>query len=181
MDYKLELVLIPVTDVDRAKHFYTEQMGFDLLVDTGTGLPDMRIVQVTPKGSSCSIGFGSGVTAAEPGSQQGLHLVVADILAAHQELTARGVKVGEVKHISGGEWVPGPDPNRGDYQSFAEIADPDGNVLLLQERGQLGPPPEAWRDREHAGVPQFCGPPDISVMSPPAPRGPLPRDTANAC
>lgn len=142
MDYTLELVLIPVSDVDRAKQFYTEQMGMDLLVDTGTGLGDMRIVQVTPKGSACSIGFGTGVTAAEPGSQQGLHLVVRDIVAARDELAGRGVKVGDIRHIGDGGWVTGPHPERGDYQSFAEIADPDGNILLLQERGPLGPPPQ---------------------------------------
>jgi catechol 2,3-dioxygenase-like lactoylglutathione lyase family enzyme len=140
MEFKLELVLIPVSDVDRAKHFYTEQMGFDLLVDTPTGLEGMRIVQVTPKGSACSVGFGTGVTAAEPGSQQGLHLVVTDIVAAREELASRGVKVSEIKHISGGQWVTGPHPERGDYASFAEITDPDGNLWLIQERsGPLTP------------------------------------------
>ena len=133
MDYKLELVLIPVSDPDRAKRFYVEQAGFDLLVDTPTGLPGQRVVQVTPPGSACSIGFGTGITVAEPGSQQGLHLVVADIAAARDELTSRGVEVGEIRHIAGGAWRPGPDPDRANYMSFAEFTDPDGNLWLLQE------------------------------------------------
>ena len=136
MDYRLELVLIPVSDVDRAKRFYLDQAGFDLIVDTPTGLPGQRVVQVTPRGSACSIGFGTGLTAAEPCSQQGLHLVVRDILAARSELAARGVEVGEVRHISGGTWSPGPDPDRANYQSFAEFTDPDGNLWLLQEVGR---------------------------------------------
>ena len=136
MDYRLELVLIPVSDVDRAKRFYLDQAGFDLIVDTPTGLPGQRVVQVTPRESACSIGFGTGLTAAEPGSQQGLHLVVRDILAARSELAARGVEVGEVRHISGGTWSPGPDPDRANYQSFAEFTDPDGNLWLLQEVGR---------------------------------------------
>ena len=133
VDYKLELVLIPVSDADRAKRFYVEQAGFDLLVDTPTGLPGQRVVQVTPPGSACSIGFGTGITAAEPGSQQGLHLVVPDVVAARDELTGRGVEVGEVQHIADGAWTPGPDPQRRSYMSFAEFADPDGNLWLLQE------------------------------------------------
>jgi catechol 2,3-dioxygenase-like lactoylglutathione lyase family enzyme len=133
VEYKLELVLIPVSDADRAKMFYVEQAGFDLLVDTETGLPGQRVVQVTPPGSACSIGFGPGVTAAEPGSQQGLHLVVRDILAARDELAGRGVEVGQVRHIADGAWTPGPDPQRRSYMSFAEFADPDGNLWLLQE------------------------------------------------
>jgi catechol 2,3-dioxygenase-like lactoylglutathione lyase family enzyme len=133
MDFKLELVLIPVSDADRAKRFYVQQAGFDLLVDTPTGLPGQRVVQVTPPGSACSIGFGTGLTAAEPGSQQGLHLVVPDIVAARDELTGRGVQVGEVRHITGGAWTPGPDPDRASYMSFAEFTDPDGNLWLLQE------------------------------------------------
>jgi len=140
MDLKLELVLIPVSDADRAKTFYLEQAGFDLLVDVPTGLPGQRVAQVTPPGSACSIGFGTGITAAEPGSQQGLHLVVPDIIAARAELAARGVKVSEVRHIANGAWTPGLDPNRANYMSFAEFSDPDGNLWLLQEvrRGQDG-------------------------------------------
>lgn len=134
MEYKLELVLIPVSDVDRAKKFYIEQMGFDLLVDTPIG-PGKRVVQLTPRGSSCSIGFGTGITAAEPGSQQGLHLVVRDIAAARTELVQRGVEVGEVRYFDEGDWKDGPHPERSDYASFAELTDPDGNLWLLQEVG----------------------------------------------
>lgn len=133
VDFKLELVLIPVSDADRAKRFYVEQVGFDLLVDTPTGLPGQRVVQVTPPGSACSIGFGPGVTAAEPGSQQGLHLVVDDVVAAREELKGRGVEVGEVKHVADGAWRPGLHPGRPNYGSFAEFSDPDGNMWLVQE------------------------------------------------
>jgi catechol 2,3-dioxygenase-like lactoylglutathione lyase family enzyme len=133
MDYELELVLIPVSDPDRAKSFHVEQVGFDLLVDVGTGLPGQRLIQVTPPGSPCSIGFGTRVTPAGPGSQYGLHLVVPDIIAARDELTGRGVEVGEVKHIANGAWTPGPDPGRANSMSFAEFKDPDGNLWLVQE------------------------------------------------
>ncbi len=115
------------------KRFYLEQAGFELLVDTPTGLPGQRVVQVTPPGSACSVGFGTGVTAAEPGSQQGLHLVVEDISAARDAMIARGAEVGEIRHIAGGAWAPGPDPQRRNYMSFAEFSDPDGNLWLLQE------------------------------------------------
>jgi catechol 2,3-dioxygenase-like lactoylglutathione lyase family enzyme len=124
MEYRLELVLIPVSDVDRA--------GFNLEVDTKVG-EQMRVVQVTPPGSACSIGFGIGITAAAPGSVQGLHLVVSDIVAAHAELAERGVKVSDVRHLESGTWVPGPHPQRGNYESFADFADPDGNIWVLQE------------------------------------------------
>lgn len=139
MDYKLELVLIPVTDVDRAKSFYIDKAGFDLLVDTPIG-DGKRVVQLTPPGSACSIGFGTGLMDAAPGSAQGLHLVVSDIVAARAELTARGLEVSEVRHIESGDWHPGPHPQRSDYQSFADFRDPDGNLWLLQEvaRGQRG-------------------------------------------
>ena len=132
MEFKLELVLIPVTDVDRAKAFYTEQAGFHLEVDTPVG-ENMRVVQVTPPGSACSVGFGTGITAAPPGSAQGLHLVVSDIVSARADMLRRGVKVSEVRHLESGAWVPGPDPQRANYQSFADFADPDGNVWVLQE------------------------------------------------
>jgi catechol 2,3-dioxygenase-like lactoylglutathione lyase family enzyme len=132
MDYKLELVLIPVSDVDRAKNFYLEQAGFELIVDTPIG-EGMRVVQVNPPGSACSIGFGTGLTPAAPGSAQGLHLVVSDIVAARAELAGRGVPVGEIRHLDAGTWVNGPHPERGNYESFADFADPDGNVWVLQE------------------------------------------------
>ena len=140
VDFELELVWIPVSDVDREKRFYLEQAGFDLLVDIPDGLPGQRIVQVTPPGSACSIGFGTGVTSARPGSQQGL-FIVADIFAARDELAARGVEVGEVQHIADGAWMPGPAPGRANHMSFAEFSDPDGNLWLLQERrGQPSTP-----------------------------------------
>ncbi|MGE5286193.1 MAG: VOC family protein [Micromonosporaceae bacterium] len=131
MDFKLELVLIPVSDVDRAKEFYTERTGFHLDVDTPVG--EMRVVQVTPPGSACSIGFGRGITTAAPGSAQGLHLVVSDILAARAELAERGTAVSEVFHFESGRQMPGPDPERGDYNSFASFSDPDGNGWMVQE------------------------------------------------
>jgi catechol 2,3-dioxygenase-like lactoylglutathione lyase family enzyme len=132
MEYRLELVLIPVTDVDRAKEFYVDRAGFGLEVDTKVG-EDMRVVQLTPAGSACSVGFGVGITSAPPGSAQGLHLVVSDIVAARAELVERGVPVSEVRHLESGSWVPGPHPARGNYESFADFADPDGNVWVLQE------------------------------------------------
>ncbi|HZC71690.1 MAG TPA: VOC family protein [Jatrophihabitans sp.] len=139
MDFELQLVMLPVSDVDRAKDFYTRVAGFDLVVD-GRANEGGRIVQVTPPGSACSVGFGSGlaidtgplVTAA-PGAQRGLHLVVKDIVAARDELIERGVAVGEILHVNDGRWEPGPEPNRGSYMSFAEFSDPDGNLWLLQE------------------------------------------------
>lgn len=140
MDYKLELVLIPVTDVDRARDFYTRAAGFTLEVDGSAG-EGARIVQVTPPGSACSIGFGIGLglgagrdfIMAPPGSRQGLHLVVDDIAAARDQLIARGVQVGEIRYMEDGRWKLGLDPRRRSYMSFAEFTDPDGNLWLLQE------------------------------------------------
>jgi catechol 2,3-dioxygenase-like lactoylglutathione lyase family enzyme len=132
MDYKLELVIIPVSDVDRAKQFYLKQAGFVLIVDTPIG-PDQRVVQAVPPGSACAIGFGTGLTSAAPGTAQGLHLVVPDILAARAELTGRGVAVSGVRHLEGGTWVDGPHPERENYESFADFTDPDGNIWILQE------------------------------------------------
>jgi catechol 2,3-dioxygenase-like lactoylglutathione lyase family enzyme len=137
MDYKLELVLIPVSDVDRAKKFYLEETGFGLIVDTPIG-EGMRVVQVNPPGSACAIGFGTGITAAAPGSAQGLHLVVTDILAARDELTERDVTVSNVRHLESGAWVDGPHAERHDYESFAYFSDPDGNTWVLQEVGHYG-------------------------------------------
>jgi catechol 2,3-dioxygenase-like lactoylglutathione lyase family enzyme len=133
MDFQLELVLIPVSDVDRAKAFYLDKAGFELNVDTPVG-DEIRVVQVTPPGSACSVGFGTGLgLVGAPGSTRGLHLVVSDILAARDELVARGVDVGEVRHIDSGKWADGPHPERANYDSFAEFSDPDGNSWLLQE------------------------------------------------
>ena len=134
MDFRLELVLIPVSDVDRAKAFYTEQAGFDLDVDT-TPSEGFRVVQMTPPGSSCSITIGEGLTDAAPGSYRGTHLIVTDIEAARAELVGRGVEVTEVRHFDrdGGDWTPGPDTSHADYASFADFRDPDGNSWVLQE------------------------------------------------
>ncbi len=132
MDWKLELILLPVSDVDRAKTFYLEKVGFELLVDTPIG-DGMRVVQMTPPGSACSIGFGTGLTRAAPGSAEGLHLVVPDIEAARAELAQRGVDVGEMFHMGEGGQVPGPHPERLDYNSFLAFSDPDGNSWLVQE------------------------------------------------
>ena len=132
MDWKLELVLLPVSDVDRAKTFYTEKVGFNLDVDHRAG-DEFRVVQLTPPGSACSISIGKGITDATPGSVRGLHLVVSDILAARGELTQRGVDVGEVFHFESGKRASGPDPERRDYGSFLSFSDPDGNTWLLQE------------------------------------------------
>jgi catechol 2,3-dioxygenase-like lactoylglutathione lyase family enzyme len=133
MDLKLELVLIPVSDVDRAKAFYTEKTGFALDVDHRAG-DEFRVVQMTPPGSACSITVGIGLTDAVPGSVRGTHLVVADIEATRAELVSRGVDVSEVRHMGSGGWEPGVDPERRDYASFADFADPDGNTWVLQER-----------------------------------------------
>ena len=138
MEYKLELVLVPVTDVDRAKSFYLEQAGFALLVDAPVG-KEVRVVQVTPPGSACSVGFGTGITAAPPGSARGLHLVVPDIVTARDLLVRRGVQVSEIRHLESGTWVPGPDPQRESYMSFADFSDPDGNTWVLQEVHQAEP------------------------------------------
>src|SRR5215207_8236817 len=114
MDWKLELVLLPVTDVDRAKTFYSEQLGFRVDVDHRAG-DNFRVVQLTPPGSACSISIGKGITQAVPGSVQGLHLVVHDIEAARAELVERGVAAGEIFHFAAGQQAPGPDPQRQDY------------------------------------------------------------------
>jgi catechol 2,3-dioxygenase-like lactoylglutathione lyase family enzyme len=132
MDLRLELVLVPVSDVDRAKRFYVEKVGFQLDVDSEPG-GGLRVVQMTPPGSACSITIGTGLTDATPGSLWGMHLVTADIRAARDELVARGVDVSEYFHFEAGERVPGLDPDRGRYTSFASLSDPDGNTWLLQE------------------------------------------------
>ena len=133
MDMKLELVVVPVTDVDRAKSFY-EQVGFTVDVDHQAS-EEFRVVQLTPPGSACSITVGIGLTSAEPGSAQGLHLVVTDIEQVRGELVDRGIDVGEVFHFGPTGQEQGPDPARADYGSFAPFTDPDGNSWLLQEVG----------------------------------------------
>jgi len=132
MDWKLELVILPVSDVDRAKTFYAEKLGFNVDVDHRAG-DAFRVVQLTPPGSACSISIGVGITQAVPGSVQGLHLVVVDIDAARAELVEREVQASEVFHFEAGGQMPGPDPERRDYGSFLSFSDPDGNSWVVQE------------------------------------------------
>ena len=141
---KLEIVVIPVSDVDRAKEFYG-RIGWRIDADYDSG-KDFRVIQFTPPGSGCSVIFGKNVTAAAPGSAQGLYLIVSDIEAARDELLGRGVKISEVFHGASGVYagtdepylfgrqrVSGRDPEHGSYRSFASFSDPDGNGWLLQE------------------------------------------------
>ena len=128
MDYKLEVVVVPVSDVDRAKRFYGEQCGFNVDLDTTNA--GLRVVQITPPGSACSITIGSGITTSDPGSYDGLQLVVVDIEAARAELVDRGVDVGPIRHFEDGQWLDG---KGGPWNSFASFQDPDGNGWLLQE------------------------------------------------
>jgi catechol 2,3-dioxygenase-like lactoylglutathione lyase family enzyme len=145
MDMKLEVVVVPVSDVDRAKHFY-ETLGFRMDIDY-EGSEDFRVIQFTPPGSECSIIIGKGISSATPGSAQGLQLVVSDIEAARADLVGRGVDVSEAFHDAGGIFhhagsegrVPGPDPKRSDYGSFVSFRDPDGNGWFIQEVKQRAP------------------------------------------
>jgi catechol 2,3-dioxygenase-like lactoylglutathione lyase family enzyme len=130
VDWKLELVVVPVSDVDRAKEFYVERCGFRLDVDHRAG-DDFRVVQVTPPGSACSITLMKNLES--PGSLQGLHLIVSDIDAARDELLQRGVDAGEIFHFVDGNQQLGPDPERNDYGSFLGFSDPDGNGFVVQE------------------------------------------------
>jgi catechol 2,3-dioxygenase-like lactoylglutathione lyase family enzyme len=138
-DMKLEIVVIPVSDVDRAKRFYGE-LGWRLDLDFKAG-DDYRVIQYTPPGSACSVMFGTNVTAAAPGSVQALHLVVSDIVAARNELLRRGIEISEPFHDTGGVFhhadgkgvVSGLNPQRQSYASYASFSDPDGNDWVLQE------------------------------------------------
>ncbi len=145
VDMKLEVVVLPVADVDRAKQFY-DSLGWRLDGERVDG--NFRSLQYTPPGSGCSVQFGRQVTLAEPGSAQGTHLIVADIEAARRDLVARGVDASEVFHCESGyacrfpgndEPVPGPHPERGTYGSFVSFSDPDGNSWILQEITQRFP------------------------------------------
>jgi catechol 2,3-dioxygenase-like lactoylglutathione lyase family enzyme len=144
VDMKLEIVVIPVSDVDRAKEFYAK-LGWRLDADFAHG-DDWRVIQFTPPGSGCSVIFGKNVTAAAPGSAQGLYLIVSDIEAARDELLRRGVEVSEVFHDAAGVYdgpdepylfgrrrVSGADPEHRSYRSYASFRDPDGNGWLFQE------------------------------------------------
>lgn len=154
IDMKFEIVVIPVSDVDRAKTFYAN-LGWRLDADFDDG-KGFRVLQFTPPGSGCSVTFGKNVTAAAPGSAQGLYLIVSDLEAARKELIARGVEVSETFHNAGVHAGPdepylfgrvrtsGPDPAHGSYRSFASFRDPDGNGWLLQEvttrqKGRIDP------------------------------------------
>jgi catechol 2,3-dioxygenase-like lactoylglutathione lyase family enzyme len=145
VDFKLEVVVLPVTDVDRAKAFY-RGIGFREDVDF-SGPDGFRVVHLTPPGSAASIIIGSGVTDAEPGSERGVHLIVGDVVAAREQLAAAGVAVSEVFHDAGGVFhhagsasrVFGPHPARQSYGSFASFTDPDGNTFVLQEVTQRRP------------------------------------------
>jgi catechol 2,3-dioxygenase-like lactoylglutathione lyase family enzyme len=142
LDMKLEVVTLPVSDVDRAKRFY-QSLGWRLDADIVRG-DAFRAVQLTPLHSSCSIAFGTGLTTDEPGSVQRLILAVTDIDAARADLISRGAEVSEVFHLDGGR-VPGPDPEGRSYQTYAAFTDPDGNGWLLQEiRTRL--PGREWTD-----------------------------------
>ena len=160
MEMKFEVVVLPVADVDRAKQFYG-RLGWRPDADFAAG-DDFRVVQFTPPGSGCSVIFGKNVTAAAPGSAQGLYLVVSDIEAARGELLGRGVEIGDVFHDAGGVHagtdepylfgrlrVSGPDPEHRSYQSFASFKDPDGNGWLLQQittrlPGRIGAAPTTF-------------------------------------
>lgn len=144
LDLKLEIVVIPVSDVDRAKAFYV-RLGWRLDADFTSG-DDWRVIQFTPPGSACSVIFGKNVTAAAPGSARGLYLIVSDLEAARKDILGRGIEVSEPFHGAGDAHagpdepylfgrvrVNGADPKRGSYSSFASFSDPDGNGWLLQE------------------------------------------------
>jgi catechol 2,3-dioxygenase-like lactoylglutathione lyase family enzyme len=143
VEMRLEVVTVPVSDVDRAKSFY-EGLGWRLDADFIFS-DDIRGVQLTPTHSQCSISFGKGLTTAEPGSAQRLELVVSDIEAAREDLISRGVEVSELFHRDGAQLLPGPDPERRSYLSYASFSDPDGNSWLLQEVTTRGPGRE-WDD-----------------------------------
>lgn len=130
MDWKIEVITLPVSDVDRAKQFYAEQLGFAVDVDV-TPSPGYRVVQLTPPGSGCSITIGTGLIDSTPGSVKGLQLVVEDVAAARAQIAERGVDVTPVRHIEGGEWLNGPGEP---WNSFVFFEDPDGNAWAIQER-----------------------------------------------
>jgi catechol 2,3-dioxygenase-like lactoylglutathione lyase family enzyme len=139
--YRIEVITLPVSDVDRARDFYV-RAGWNLDLDTEVArndpeyafiAPGMRVVQLTPTGSHCSITFGTGWPQAEPGSYVNTYLVVSDIEEAHRDLQDRGIPVSDIYHRSEQGRTPGVDPNRGDYGSYVDFADPDGNTWLLQE------------------------------------------------
>ena len=137
--FSVEVITLPVSDIDRALRFYVDQVGFTLDVDYSPN-DALRVVQFTPPGSACSIQIGKGLTDAPAGSLRNVFLVVSDIWDARSRLLERGVKVSELRHKTpigawDGSFASGLDPLRGDYASFANFSDPDGNVWVLQEKG----------------------------------------------
>jgi catechol 2,3-dioxygenase-like lactoylglutathione lyase family enzyme len=144
MKFSVEVITLPVSDIDRALHFYVDQLGFALDVDYAPN-DAFRVVQLTPPGSSCSIQIGKGLTDAPAGSLRNLYLVVTDLKAVRSHLIEHGVNVGDVRHKTpvdawDGSFAPGLDPARKDYASFAGFSDPDGNSWVLQERGYRAAP-----------------------------------------
>jgi catechol 2,3-dioxygenase-like lactoylglutathione lyase family enzyme len=139
LTFSVEVITLPVSDIERARRFYVDQVGFKLDVDYSPN-DSFRVVQLTPAGSSCSIQIGKGLTDAPVGSLRNVYLVVTDLETARNRLLERGVAVGEIRHKTpigtwDGGFAPGLDPARGDYASFANFSDPDGNSWVLQERG----------------------------------------------
>jgi catechol 2,3-dioxygenase-like lactoylglutathione lyase family enzyme len=130
MDWKLEVVVVPVSDVDRAKAFYSEQLGFNVDVDHRPN-EHFRVVQLTPPGSGCSVTIGTGLAPMEPGSLKGLQLVVSDVEAARAQLVERGVDVSPIRHFDGTDWADG---HGGPWNSFIFFDDPDGNSWAVQEK-----------------------------------------------
>ena len=139
MDYKIEVITLSVSDIDKAMAFYTQQAGFTLDVDYNPAA-NFRVVQLTPPGSACSVQIGIGLTDVAPGSARATYMAVTDIETAHRELAARGVTVSGIRHKSpANDWKGGfqlgADPERRDYASFDDFADPDGNTWIIQEIG----------------------------------------------
>ena len=139
MKLSLEVIMVPVSDIERAVRFYVDQVGFTLDVDYAPN-DAFRVVQLTPPGSSCSIQIGKGLTDAPAGSLRNAYLVVTDLEAVRNGLLQRGVKVGDIRHKTpidawDGAFAPGLDPAHRNYASFADFSDPDGNSWVLQERG----------------------------------------------
>ena len=138
MDFRYELTVLPVSDVDRAKDFYGDVLGWNVDVEHRAG-DSFRVVQLTPPGSYCSISFGTGISSAAPGSYRGMHLIVEDIDAARDELVGRGVEVTEPYHFGSSGQTPGLHPERASYGTFMSFNDPDGNLWLVQEVTERSP------------------------------------------
>jgi catechol 2,3-dioxygenase-like lactoylglutathione lyase family enzyme len=131
MEWKLEVVVLPVTDIDRAKRFYTEQVGFKCDVDSQQA-PNFRVVQLTPPGSACSVSMlSASFQEMAPGSLKGLQLVVSDVAKAREQLVSKGVEVSPVRHVDNGEWRDG---HGGPWNAFIFFNDPDGNSWAVQEK-----------------------------------------------